>query len=65
MAETESSVLARQCLDRRIPDSATPRREVAAWGKNRNAAVVRVEWQFTTADARVKLEKLYPSVQVQ
>jgi hypothetical protein len=61
----ELSVLARQCLDRRIPDLATLRREVDAWGKKRNAAVVRLEWQFTTADARVKLKKLYPAVQVQ
>jgi hypothetical protein len=65
VAELELSVLARQCLDRRIPDVATLRREVAAWGAERNAAVVRVDWQFTTADARTKLKRLYPSVELQ
>jgi DDE superfamily endonuclease len=48
VAEIELSVVARQCLDRRIPDLATLRREVAAWEKARNAAVVKVEWHFTT-----------------
>ena len=62
MAEVELSVLARQCLDRRIPDLATLAREVAAWERSRNDAAVRVDWQFTTADARVKLRKLYPTV---
>jgi hypothetical protein len=65
VAEMELSVLARQCLDRRIPDLDTLKREVDAWQKTRNAAVVRVDWQFTTADARVKLKRLYPSVQLQ
>jgi hypothetical protein len=65
VAEMELSVVARQCLDRRIPDLATLRREVAAWQKTRNAAVVKVDWQFTTADARVKLKKLYPTIQLQ
>lgn len=65
VAECELSVLARQCLDRRIPDVATLTQEVAAWEKTRNAAVVKVDWQFTTADARVKLKKLYPTVQLQ
>lgn len=65
MAEMELSVVARQCLDRRIPDIATLRNEVAAWGKKRNEAVVKVDWQFTTADARVKLKKLYPTTQLQ
>jgi transposase len=65
VAELELSVLARQCLDRRIPDLATLRREVAAWEAERNAAVVRVDWQFTTADARTKLKRLYPSVELQ
>lgn len=60
MAEMELSVLARQCLDRRIPDMATLRREVAAWEKGRNDAAVKVDWQFTTADARTKLKRLYP-----
>ena len=61
----ELSVLARQCLDRRIPDLGVLRREVAAWVATRNAAVVKVDWQFTTADARVKLKRLYPSIELQ
>jgi hypothetical protein len=65
MAEIELSALARQCLDRRIPDAETLKREVAAWQQQRNAAAVKADWQFTTADARVKLKKLYPTVQVQ
>ena len=65
VAECELSVLARQCLDRRIPDLDTLKREVAAWERARNAAAVGVDWQFTTADARVKLKRLYPSVRLQ
>jgi transposase len=60
MAEIELSVLARQCLDRRIPDMTTLRSEVAAWQIERNANAVRVDWQFTTSDARTKLKRLYP-----
>ncbi len=65
VAEMELSVLARQCLDRRIPDEETLRREVSAWEQKRNAAVVKVDWQFTTADARVKLKRLYPTIELQ
>jgi DDE superfamily endonuclease len=65
VAECELSVLARQCLDRRIPDRVTLEREVAAWQERRNAQVVKIDWQFTTADARVKLKRLYPTVQLQ
>ena len=65
MAEIELSVLARQCLDRRIPDRETLAREVAIWEAKRNAAGVAADWQFTTADARVKLKKLYPTIQPQ
>jgi DDE superfamily endonuclease len=65
MAEMELSVVARQCLDRRIPDLETLRRQVAAWEQTRNAAVVKVDWQFATADARIKLKKLYPTIQPQ
>jgi len=65
VAEIELSVLARQCLDRRIPDEATLVREVAAWEQHRNAAVVNVRWQFTTADARIKLARLYPKIELQ
>lgn len=64
MAEIELSVLVRQCLDRRIPDKETLIREVTAWGRQRNAEVVKVHWQFTTADARTKLKWLYPKIQV-
>ena len=62
MAEIELSVLARQCLDRRIPDAATLATEVAAWVTQRNAAGATIDWQFTTEDARIKLKHLYPSV---
>lgn len=62
IAECELSVLARQCLDRRIPDLATLKQEVAAWERDRNAAGVTIDWQFTTTDARVKLKKLYPTI---
>jgi hypothetical protein len=60
MAEIELSVLGRQCLDQRIPDMTTLAAEVAAWTRDRNKKQVRVDWQFTTADARVKLKRLYP-----
>jgi transposase len=65
VAETELSVLARQCLDRRIPDEPTLCREITAWERERNAEIVKVDWQFTTHDARVKLKRLYPTVQLQ
>ena len=65
VAKMELSVLARQCLDRRIPDAAALKREVAAWENARNAVVVRVDWQFAIADARVKLKKLYPTIELQ
>ncbi len=63
MAEIELSVLSRQCLDRRIPDQATLRREVAAWEAERNAMQATVEWRFTTAGARIKLKHLYPVIE--
>ena len=53
-------MLARSCLDRRIPDADTLKREVAAREKERNAVAVNVDWPFTTADARTKLKRLYP-----
>jgi hypothetical protein len=62
IAEIELSVLARQCLDRRIPDRQTLEREVAAWEAERNAAGGAVDWRFTTADARIKLKHLYPAL---
>lgn len=61
MAELELGILARQCLDRRIPDAATLKRCVRLWQSNRNQAQTRVDWRFTTADARIKLKRLYPS----
>jgi DDE superfamily endonuclease len=64
MAETELSVLARPCLDRRIPDATTLTQEIAAWERHRNAAKCRVEWRFTTEDARIQLKRLYPSIQL-
>ena len=63
MAEIELSVLARQCLDRRIPDIDILAEETAAWEETRNDAEVSVHWRFTTEDARIKLHKLYPSIQ--
>jgi transposase len=61
MVEIELSVLARQCLHRRLPDRETLEQEVSAWEQWRNAEQARVEWRFTTADARTKLKRLYPS----
>ena len=63
MAEIELSVLSRQCLDRRIPDAATLTHEVADWEQARNACPHPVNWRFTTPDARIKLKRLYPSIQ--
>ncbi len=60
MAEIELSVLSRQCLKRRIPDQPTLIQETAAWEARRNASGATVDWRFTTADARIKLKKLYP-----
>jgi len=62
MAEIELSVLAKQCLDRRLPNRATVEREVAAWEARRNGASQRIDWRFTTADARIKLKHLYPAI---
>jgi len=62
MAEIELSVLVRQCLDGRIPDRETLRRETAAWEEGRNAMESAIDWRFTTADARIKLKHLYPEI---
>lgn len=62
MAEAELSVLSRQCLSRRIPDQETLMAEVAAWTAHRNQHNVRADWQFTDADARVNLKRLYPTI---
>lgn len=62
MAEIELSHLSRQCLERRIADRETLSKEVAVWNKKRNEDSVVTDWQFKTADARIKLKKLYPIV---
>ena len=61
MAETELSVLSRQCLDRRIDNKELLASETAAWQTARNRTCTKINWQFSTADARVKLRRLYPS----
>jgi hypothetical protein len=63
MAEIELSVLARQCLDQRLESSTQVQQEVAAWELERNEQQVEIKWQFTTADARIKLHRLYPVIQ--
>jgi hypothetical protein len=62
LAESELGVLASQCLDRRIPDKQTITDEVAAWVRERNKNHAAAEWRFTTNDARIKLNSLYPSL---
>jgi DDE superfamily endonuclease len=62
MAESELSVLSGQCLDRRISNKPTLVEEVAAWEDSRNNKHVKADWHFTTADARVKLKRLYPAI---
>ena len=64
MAETELSILTKQCLARRLPDIETLTSEVAAWESQRNQSESKVDWHFTTAEARVKLKRLYPSFQL-
>jgi hypothetical protein len=64
MAEIELGALVRQCLDRRLPDLTTLEQEVQAWQQQRNDEVVKVQWQFQTADARIKLTHLYPKIEV-
>lgn len=63
MAEIELSVLARQCLSERISSIEEVRKQVQAWQDERNRAQVGVNWRFTTADARIKLKRLYPSIE--
>ena len=60
----ELSVFTKQCLDRRIPDMATLRQEAKAWYSRRNVNQKAVDWQFTTEDARIKLKRLYPHIQM-
>lgn len=63
MAETEIGILRRQCLDRRIDGLPELASEVAAWQKDRNARQARIHWTFTLAAARLKLKKLYPTIE--
>ncbi len=62
MAEAELSVLARQCLDRRIPDIENLEEHVVAWLQRRNKHHVKADWRFTTENARIKLKNLYPVI---
>jgi transposase len=63
MAEIELSILSRQCLERRVPDFETLEAEVAAWQERRDEKGGKIEWRFSTDDARIKLKRLYPSLQ--
>lgn len=65
IAECELSVLRRQCLRTRLPDIATVSEKAAAWSQHRNSKQVCIDWRFTTDDARIKLKRLYPVVNVQ
>ncbi len=62
MAESELAILASQCLDRRIPNKPALETQVSTWTKKRNAENTKADWHFTTADARIKLKHLYPSI---
>ena len=64
MAEIELNVLSGQCLNRRIADIKTMRTEVKAWEAARNGMKAKVNWQFTTEDARIKLKRLYPTLEI-
>jgi hypothetical protein len=63
MAEIEFNRLEQQCLDRRIPDAATLKQEVAAWTDSLNAQDTDIDWRFTSEDARIKLRRLYPTIE--
>jgi len=62
MAEIELSALTGQCLDRRIPDLETLRKYMAAWENDRNNRNSKIDWRFSTADARIRLKRLYPKL---
>jgi len=64
MAEIELATLGKQCLSRRIPTKVKLEAEVSVWQETRNESEATVDWQFKTEDARIKLKKLYPSIQV-
>ena len=61
MAEIDLSVLSRQCLSRRLGSFAEAEQQVQAWETHRNQDQAKVDWRFTTPDARIKLKRLYPS----
>ena len=61
MAELEISILSRQCLNRRLPDRSVLQREIVAWEAERNRARAKAHWHFTIAQARTKLQRLYPA----
>lgn len=63
MAEIELNVLQGQCLDRRIDNIETVRKEAKAWQESRNSLDAKINWRFTTHDARIKLKRLYPSIE--
>ena len=63
MAETARSMLCGQCLERRIEDKERMACEAGAWEQERHRSEAKIDWQFTTADARIKLKRLYPSIQ--
>lgn len=63
MAEIELNVLTRQCLDRRIDNLEEMQAEVDSWQEQRNNADARIDWQFTSENARIKLKRLYPTLQ--
>lgn len=62
IAEIELSALNSQCLNRRLPDIELMRKETAAWEDHRNNQTAKIDWQFTTKDARIKLKHIYPKV---
>ncbi|MDR1202905.1 MAG: transposase, partial [Tannerellaceae bacterium] len=62
MAEIELHVLTRQCLNRRIGDMETMKKEVFAWQRDRNNRNAKINWRFTNDNARIKLKKLYPTI---
>ena len=64
MAEIELNVITGQCLNRRIDDIEIVRKETRAWQETRNNKNAKVNWQFTTKDARIKLSRLYPTLEI-
>lgn len=63
MAEVNLAVMEKQSIGGRVPDAMSLSERVKSWEQDRNTATVKVNWQFTTADARIKLRRLYPQVQ--